>query len=1306
MVRRLACSSRTLRRAAGPLVALVVLLAFAAPAVAQTVTGVSPDAGAPGGATPVTITGSGFTDATAVDFGTGNPAAFVVDSDGQITATSPPGSGTVDVTVTANGTASATGPADQYTYENAPTVTALSTGAGPLSGGTSVTITGTNLTDATGVSFGATPATSFTVVNSTTITTTSPGVAQPGTVDVSVTTPVATSGINPPGDQFSYDPVPAVTNVQPNAGPFAGGSTVAISGSGFTGATAVDFGNGQPAQFTVNSDSSITATSPAGSGTVSITVTTPGGTSASGGSAEAFSYGPVPVVTGVSAKAGPVQGGTAVTISGTGFTGATKVMFGSTAAGTFTVVNSTKITTTSPEVAQAGTVDVTVTTPVATSDVNPPGDQFSYDPVPAVTNVQPDVGPLAGDTSVAITGSGFTGATAVDFGSGQPALFTVNSDSSITATSPGGSGTVSITVTTTGGTSASGGSAEEFTYTAAPGVTGVSPNTGPLKGGTSVTISGTGFTGATKVMFGSTPASSFKVNSDSQITASPPLTSHAGSVDVTVTTNDGTSANGSADLFTYDSVPTVSGVGPRAGPLSGGSTLTISGAGFTGVGSTTVAVGANAATVLTVSSTQITATLPAAASGGTVNVTVTTPGGTSATSAADQFTYDPVPVVAGVSPASGPSGGRTAVTINGSGFTGATAVDFAGVQAPFTFVSDAEITATSPAGSVGAADVTVTTPGGTSATSTADHFTYFPAPVVTGVSPGAGPLAGGTMVTITGTGLTGATAVSFGLSAGTQVTVVSDTEVTAVSPGGSAGAVGVTVTTPGGTSSLTPPDSDQDFTYTNGPTITNLTPAAGPLAGGTAVTITGTNLANASVAFGSTDVTPASSSATSITVTSPPASQAGEVNVIVSTAGGNSPTTGTASQFSYDSVPTVAGITPSDGLDTGGTKVTVTGSGFSTGSTTVAFGAKAAQAVTVISNTELTATAPAESIGTIDISVTTPGGTSTASSADRYTFTPLPKPSIVKLSPSIGPLGGGTKVTISGSKFTGATAVKFGAEPALSYVVESDTEITAVSPPLAAGTVDVTITTPVGGTSEAVAADRFTYERAPDVSIGPASLAQRRATVRGSIDPNGLPVIGCEFQYGSTGVYGHAAPCSFVTLDSSGALVSAKLNGLEPGARYHYRLVVTTASGTTHGPDWTFSTSPLPVVGTPLIGLLLERRTRPAGFIGRLLGVQGISRAAIGERIVVRCIVACSGTLSLRIHLVNQRSMRRRVSLPTAFPLSTATRIQIDVSAPGKLSRYARYSFTPAGRSIAVHITRSGCLSPAGLIAGCPRAPG
>ncbi|HEX4220636.1 MAG TPA: IPT/TIG domain-containing protein, partial [Acidimicrobiales bacterium] len=86
-----------------------------------------------------------------------------------------------------------------------------------------------------------------------------------------------------------------------------------------------------------------------------------------------------------------------------------------------------------------------------------------------------------------------------------------------------------------------------------------------------------------------------------------------------------------------------------------------------------------------------------------------------------------------------------------------------------------------------------------------------PAPTVTSVSPATGPAAGGTAVTITGTGFTGATAVKFGSNAGTAVTVVSDTEITVTSPAGAVGAVPVTVTTPAGTSAAGP--TAPTFTY-------------------------------------------------------------------------------------------------------------------------------------------------------------------------------------------------------------------------------------------------------------------------------------------------------------------------------------------------------------------------------------------------------------------------------------------------------------------------------------------------------------
>src|SRR5260370_31800009 len=90
--------------------------------------------------------------------------------------------------------------------------------------------------------------------------------------------------------------------------------------------------------------------------------------------------------------------------------------------------------------------------------------------------------------------------------------------------------------------------------------------------------------------------------------------------------------------------------------------------------------------------------------------------------------------------------------------TGTTSVSFGSSEAvSFSVVSDALLTAVAPAGAAGGVDITVTTYGGTSATSSADQFTYVAAPPVTGISPGAGPATGGTTVTITGTKFRGAT---------------------------------------------------------------------------------------------------------------------------------------------------------------------------------------------------------------------------------------------------------------------------------------------------------------------------------------------------------------------------------------------------------------------------------------------------------------------------------------------------------------------------------------------------------------------
>ncbi|MEH3053791.1 MAG: IPT/TIG domain-containing protein, partial [Patulibacter minatonensis] len=504
---------------------------------APTVTAVSPGQGPTAGGTSVVISGTDFSGASAVRFGATNATSYTVDNDGQITAVAPAGTGTQSIRVTTAYGTSADTAADDYDYVPAPTVTNLSPSSGPASGGTSVTITGTNLTGASAVKFGGTDATSYTVVNSTTITATAP--AGTGTVDVRVTTVGGTSA-NTSADDFTNVPAPTVTALSPSSGPQASGQAVVITGTNFTNASAVAFGGTGAVSFTVVNATTINATAPAGTGTVDVRVTTPGGQSANT-AADNYTYVAQPTVTSVSPGSGPEVGGTSVTISGTNFigvSGASAVQFGGSNASSYTVVNATTITATAP--AGTGTADVRVTGTGGTS-ANTSADDYDYVPQPTVTNLSPSTGPVTGGTNVTITGTGFTGASAVRFGATNATGYTVVNSTTITATAPAGSGTVDVRVTTTGGQSANT-SADDYVYIPAPTVTNVAPGSGPETGGTSVTITGTSFSGlsgASAVRFGATNAVSYTVVNATTITATAPA--GTGTVDVRVTTASGTS---------------------------------------------------------------------------------------------------------------------------------------------------------------------------------------------------------------------------------------------------------------------------------------------------------------------------------------------------------------------------------------------------------------------------------------------------------------------------------------------------------------------------------------------------------------------------------------------------------------------------------------------------------------------------------------------------------------------------------------------------------------------------------------------
>ena len=196
-------------------------------------------------------------------------------------------------------------------------------------------------------------------------------------------------------------------------------------------------------------------------------------------------------------------------------------------------------------------------------------------------------------------------------------------------------------------------------------------------------------------------------------------------------------------------------------------------------------------------------------------------------------------------------------------------------------------------------------------------FTYIAAPTVTGISPASGPAADSTSVTITGTNLTGATAVTIGGTAATGITVVNATTITATTPVGTAGARDVVVTTPGGSGTGT-----GLFTYIAAPTVSSISPASGQAAGGTSVTITGTNLTGAtSVTIGGTAATGITVvDATTITATTP-AGTAGAKDVVVTTPGGSGTGTGL---FTFKINQTITFTNP--GAQTYGTTPTLTAS--------------------------------------------------------------------------------------------------------------------------------------------------------------------------------------------------------------------------------------------------------------------------------------------------------------------------------------------------------------------------------------------
>jgi hypothetical protein len=557
----------------------------------------------------------------------------------------------------------------------------------------------------------------------------------------------------------------SISTVTPNIG--AAGDQVVVSGSGFaTPPIKIYFWSGKQAAITITGDGTLYATVPAGATTGPISVQRGTGNINYEGS-NFVVIGTGPCITGFSPTAGSV--GDYVVISGVHFAGVATngVKFNGTRSSDAGVINDSKteVGVYVPTGATSGLISVT--TSIGTSNSTTP---FTvYGPGPYVTSFSPWSGNV-GDT-VTLTGVHFAGTTGVKFGSVKAAFNTPTMDTSLTTFVPTGASSGPITVS-----NASGYFTTATNFYMLPQISSFSPPNG--RPGTNVTINGKSFFGATAVSFNGLVVTipSNQVNTTIQVTV--PNSATNGPIQVTAP------AGQSPPSSSFVVLPTITGFTPAIGNI--GASVTITGQNFFGATNVLFNNSTKPSTVSGVTYGQLTATVPADATTGPITVMTTngtTVSGTNFFLPARVMSFTPTNSAAG-----------TTITISGSNFLGASAVNFNGTPAAsFTPPSnDLAIQAVVPGG-VTTGPISVTTPYGTT---NSGSLYFYGAPAITSFNPSSG--VPGTNVTILGVNLFGATSVLFSNLNPTVPSVINNGKITVIVPSG-AHTGPLTVIAPGGT---------------------------------------------------------------------------------------------------------------------------------------------------------------------------------------------------------------------------------------------------------------------------------------------------------------------------------------------------------------------------------------------------------------------------------------------------------------------------------------------------------------------------
>ncbi len=818
---------------------------------------------------------------------------------------------------------------------------------------------------------------------------------------------------------------PTVTRLTPASGPAAGGNNVVIEGTNLSGATAVNFGTTPATNLVVNSPTQITATAPAGTSTVNVSVTTPGGTSANNGTSDDYTYvAPTFEVSGVSVNSAVTAGG----------------------------VNDYRMNVTARNSATNGRVTLTMTLPTGVtflSDVSFHGWVCSNAAqvvtctvdtsiaqnavtVPRIRVSMPNSGPVP-SFNFTVSGGGAAASVNGTFASVQinplPSLTVVNSPLRLNV---GEAMTPVTPVSRSGGT-------PNFNWSISPTLP-----SGLDFDGLTGEISGTPLVASAERDYVVTVQDDFNADATATIrlaTLAPVPVINLAAVPSATQQTVGRD-------YTFTVTPSVTGAA-----TTGTLTLTTTLPDFqlfssgTGTGWSCNAAGQ---VVTCTSNTSI----AAGSSGNPVTITVTP---------ATALVYSQAFSISGGGAAAAGTTTAAAVTVNGLPVTTPTSageilavnnavaqfnpvIRTSGGTAPFTWSVSPDLPTglayDSRTGRISGTPTVVTatttytyavTDGrGATSSSTATLTVQAPAPSITSISPNTGPVAGGTPVTINGANLNGATQVNFGgtIIQAADLTPVSANAVRFNTPAGTAGAVDVSITTAGGTSADTPNDN---FTYLAAPTAT-------------------VQLSKATIVEDGAD-----QSRYTITVTNPNALPLSGVGFI-------------------QTLPNGVGLASLSQTGCGGDESLSSASGFSFLGRTLA--ANQSCIVTAV----VTSVAQGTYNLTLD-SLSSAVGAGTLPTAATLTVIPR-RPILNVVSPRVGPLAGNTEVTLTGTRLANATSVNFGSTvvPASQFISNTDSTITLRSPAGAAGLINITVTT-AGGTNENILNGGFTYVLPPTASV-------------------------------------------------------------------------------------------------------------------------------------------------------------------------------------------------------------------------------